>query len=122
MRLLVRWLVLAVAIWLATALIPGIEVRGGAGTYLWVALLFGLVNAVVGPVLRLLALPFTVLTLGLFALVVNAALLGITARLTEHLDVSGFWSAVAAAVVISLASAAMDRVVREVGRDREPRP
>ena len=55
---------------------PNEELLGGYGTYLWIGLLFGVVNAIVGPILRLLSLPFVVLTLGLFLLVINAALLG----------------------------------------------
>ena len=114
LRLLLRWAALAVAIWLATLLVPGVHVTGGAGTYLWVALILGLVNAVLGPVLKLLALPLTILTLGLFALVVNAALLGIAAKITSHLDISGFWPAVGAALVIAVVSAVLHRVVREL--------
>ena len=74
-------------------ILPGLDVipdptgpLGEAGTYLWIGLIFGLVNAIVGPVLRLLSLPFVVLTLGLFLLVINAALLGLTAALTDRLD------------------------------------
>src|ERR1700712_8320 len=114
-KLLLRWLVLALAIWLAAWIVPGIHVSGGWATYLWVALLFGLVNAVLGPVLRVLAFPLTLLTLGLFALVVNAALVGITAKLTVHLDVDGFWAAVLGALIISLVSTVLNRVVRDVG-------
>jgi putative membrane protein len=114
LRLLLRWAGLAVAIWLATLLVPGVHVTGGAGTYLWVALILGLVNAVLGPLLKLFALPLTILTLGLFALVVNAALLGIAAKLTASLDISGFWPAVAAALVIAVVTALLHRVVREL--------
>lgn len=113
MRLLLRWLVLAAAIWLATWLVPGVVVEGEWQTYFWVALIFGLVNALVGPVLRLLTFPLTLLTLGLFALVVNAALLGITAKITEHLSVDGFWSAVLGALVVSLVSMVLNRLVRD---------
>ena len=59
------------------------------GTYLWIGLIFGVVNAVVGPILRLLSLPFVLLTLGLFLIVINAALLGLTALLTDRLTVDG---------------------------------
>ena len=72
---------------------PNEELLGGYGTYLWIGLLFGVVNAIVGPILRLLSLPFVVLTLGLFLLVVNAALLGLTALLTDRLPVDGFITA-----------------------------
>lgn len=116
-KLLIRWGVLAVAVGLAAAVVPGVHLYGGIGTTLWVALLFGLVNAVLGPVLRLLTLPLTLLTLGLFALVVNALLVAITAWLSDKLDVDGFFSAFLAALVISLVSAVANRVVGK-GRRR----
>lgn len=110
--ILVRWAVLAVAIALTAKLLAGVDVTGGFWGYVWVAALFGIVNAFIGPILHLLALPFTVLTLGLFALVVNAALLGITAGLSESLQVDGFWTAVVAALIITVVSAILNRLVR----------
>jgi putative membrane protein len=77
---------------------------GVSGTYLWIALLFAVVNTLVGPVLRLLSMPFVVLTLGLFLLVVNAALLGLTAALSERLEVDGLWAAVVGGFLIALFS------------------
>ena len=106
-----RVAVLAVIIYAVTRLVDGIDVIGNdegtlgrAGTYLWVALLFAVVNAIVGPVIRLLSLPFVVLTLGLFLLVVNAALLGITAALSERFTVDGFWTAVLGGLLIAVFS------------------
>lgn len=109
-RLLLRWAVLALALWLAAEVVPGVHLFGGFLTTLWVALLFGLVNAFLGPILRLVSLPFTLLTLGLFALVVNAALLGVTALLSSKLSIDGFFPAVLAALVISVVSAVFNRV------------
>jgi uncharacterized membrane protein YvlD (DUF360 family) len=117
-RVLVNWSVLAAAVWAATAVVPGIDVPGGVGTYLWVSLLLGLVNAVIGPVLRLVALPLTVLTLGLFALVVNGVLLAVTAGLSENLDVAGIWSALLGALVISVVTTLVELVLRPL-RQRE---
>src|SRR3954471_7334366 len=108
-KLLIKWAVLTVAVWVAAWLVPGVKVHGGVLTYIWVALLFGLVNAIIGPFLRLLALPFTLLTLGLFALVVNAALLGLTAWLSSKFSIDGFFSAFVAALVISLVSMVLNR-------------
>ena len=102
MKLVVRWGALALSFWVATALIPGIDVKGGFTTYLWVALLFGLLNATLGSLLKLLTLPAVILTLGLFLIVVNAAMLMLVARWSESLDVNNFWSAVFAAIVISV--------------------
>jgi putative membrane protein len=106
-----RVVVLAVIIYAVTRLVDGIYVLpdrqstlGVTGTYLWVALLFALVNSIVGPVLRLLSLPFVMLTLGLFLLVVNAALLGITAALSTRLDIDGVWAAIVGGFLIALFS------------------
>ena len=105
---LVNLVVIAIAVWVGAALVPGVEVEGGVFTYLWVALLFGLVNAILGPILHLLALPLTILTFGLFALVVNAALLAITAWLSgDNLNVNGFWGTLFGALVISIVSAVL---------------
>lgn len=109
-RLVLRWAGLALAVWLAASLVPGVHVRGGLLTTLWVALLFGLVNAFLGPILRVLSFPLTFLTLGLFALVVNAALVGVTAWLSAKFDVDGFWSAFLTALVISLVSMVFNRL------------
>jgi putative membrane protein len=103
--LVVRWVLLAVAIALTAWLLPGFEVAGGFLTYLWVAVIFSLVNVILGPILHLLSLPLTVITLGLFALVVNAALVGITAWLSSDLSVDGFLPAFFAAILISIFSA-----------------
>ena len=102
MKLLVRWGALALSFWVATALIPGIDVQGGFTTYLWVALLFGLLNATLGSLLKLLTLPAVILTLGLFLVVINAAILMLVSRLSDKQEVSSFWSAVFAAIVISI--------------------
>jgi putative membrane protein len=102
--LMLAWLIMAVAIAIAAAVVPSVEIDGGVLALLGVALLFGLVNALVGPVLRLVSLPLTVMTFGLFALVVNGALLALTAGLSDALEVGGFLGAVVAAVLISLLS------------------
>jgi putative membrane protein len=99
--LLLRVLIVALGLWLAAALVPGIEVRG-VWTLLGAALLLGLVNAVVRPLLVILTLPVTVVTLGLFLLVINAALLGLVAWAFDDFTVSGFWAALFGAIVVGL--------------------
>lgn len=113
-RWLIRWAVIAIATAVAAATVPGIEVHGGVVTLMWVALLFGLVNALLGPLLRLLSLPLTVLTFGLFALVVNGVLLAITAGLSDSLDIGGFLSAIVGALIISVVTAVLSLVLRPV--------
>ena len=112
MRFLMRVIVNGVAIWIATVLLPGIHTVGGTtnlerlGVLAVVALVFGLVNAVVKPVVKLLAFPLYILTLGLFTLVVNALMLMLTAWITEFTDwglrVESFGNAVVGAVVVSV--------------------
>jgi len=112
--LIVVWLVVAAGIAVAAAIVPSVEIHGGVVSLLWVPLLFGLVNALVGPLLRLVSLPLTVLTLGLFGLVVNGVLLAITAALTDSLDVGGAFGAIVAALVISVITAVLMLVVAPV--------
>jgi|SRR5450631_3426338 putative membrane protein len=111
MRLIIKWVLMAVVIGIVAAITPGVSVHGGFGTLLWISLIFGLVNAFVGPVLRFLSLPLIVLSLGLFLLVVNAALLGITAWLSSRLDVDGFWPAVLGGLLIAIFSWMVDQLL-----------
>lgn len=101
-QIIVVWLTTAAAIGIAAALIPSVEVDGGFFALLGIAVVFGLVNALIGPLLRIISLPLTMVTLGLFALVVNGALLAITAGLTDALDVGGILPTILAALLISI--------------------
>jgi len=87
--------------WIATLVVPGITVHGGVGTYLWVALLFGLINSIFGSIIKVLTFPVSIVTFGLFLFVVNAAMLSLTARWSSKLDITGFWSALFASLIIS---------------------
>ncbi|HEX2074137.1 MAG TPA: phage holin family protein [Geodermatophilus sp.] len=118
MKFLLKVVLMAGVFYLVTRFLPGIDVVGNpdaplgvTGTFLWVALLFAVVNAIVGPVLRLLSLPFVVLTLGLFLLVVNAALLGLTAALSDRLQVDGFGTALIGGLVLAVAGWAADQLL-----------
>ena len=110
MNLIVRLIAGALAFWAATSLIDGITVNGGAWSYLWVALLFGLINGVIGSLVKLLTLPAILLSLGLFAFVVNAAML--TARWSERLDVVDFKSALFASLIISIVTTIINRAFK----------
>lgn len=103
MYLLARWLITALALLAAAYLVPGIEVSGFY-IALIVALVLGLVNAVIRPVLLLLTLPINILTLGLFTLVINGLLFWFVASFIQGFSVSGFWSAVVGALVVSVLS------------------
>lgn len=102
-RFLIQTLYVAVAFWIAAKLIPGVAI-GGTGTLVIAAVLWGLVNAFVRPVMVVLTIPLTVVTLGLFLFVVNAAMFGLVAWFLDGLSVSGFWSALFGALVVSIVS------------------
>ncbi len=114
-RFLLIWLTLAVAIGLTAWLLPGVEINGGFGSLLLISAAFGLVNAVIGSIMRLLTMPLTIMTLGLFALVVNALMLLITDWILDRLDVDGFLTALLATLLISLFSTVLNLIV--LGRD-----
>lgn len=107
----IRLAVNAIALWVAASVIDGVELRSGVGSVLFVAIVFGLVNAALKPIAKVLALPITLLTFGLFTLVVNGAMLGLTAWLTDSLNVDGFWSSVFGAIVISVVSWALSMFI-----------
>ena len=113
MKLLLRLIAYALAFWAATSLVSGVTVNGGAWTYLWVALLFGLINGLIGSLLKLFTLPAILLTFGLFTFVINAAMLMLTARWSEKLDVTNFWSALWASLIISIVSTLINSVFRK---------
>jgi putative membrane protein len=122
MGFLIRLVVNAVALAAAAWLFDGIEVGGADDgdrvvTLLVVALIFGLVNAFITPVVKLLSLPFIVLTLGLLLLVINALMLLLTSRLAEAFDldftVDGFWPAVFGSIVISIVGAVLGALLND---------
>jgi membrane protein len=115
-RVLVTWSVMATAVWMATVLVPGIHVDGGVLTYLWVSLLLGLVNALIGPLLRLMVPDVTWPRLGLVALGVNGVLLEVTSWLSVNLATEGLVSSVFGALVISVAIALCEFVLRPFTR------
>ncbi|MGZ3481923.1 MAG: phage holin family protein, partial [Myxococcaceae bacterium] len=120
MRFLLHLVVTAVAFWVATRLVSGLSYVGPLPGLLLVALLFGVVNAVLGGLLRILSLPVTFLTLGLFALVINAVLLWVTGAVAGSLGlglhVDGFLPAFLGAVVIGITRAVLNTVVDRRGR------
>lgn len=113
MNLVVRWVVLTVAVWLADLVVGGIAIADGLWSHLWVAALFGLANAVLGNLIRLVAFPALILTLGLFGIVVNAWMLMLVGDVSSALDVRGFWPALGAGAIISVVSTVLGRVRRE---------
>jgi len=105
---LLHWILNAAALWIAAALVPGLEFTGGPGRLLLLAAVFGLVNSTLRPLLAILTCPLIVVTLGLFTLVINAVMLLVTGRLSESWNlgftVSGFWAAFFGGLVVGLVS------------------
>ena len=111
--ILISWAVVAAAFAITAWLLDGMSVTGGVADYLWLALLFGIVNALIGTVLRILTLPLTILTLGLFSIVVNAVVLEITDSLSGSLSIDAFfWTAILGALVLSIVSVLLTLVLR----------
>jgi putative membrane protein len=114
----VKVVLLAVVFYFVAKYVNGIHVQqnpdnvlGLSVTFVWLALLFAVVNAILRPVFKLLSLPFLILTLGLFYLVINAALLGITAALSSRLAIDGLGAAILGGLILAAASWATDLVL-----------
>lgn len=116
--LLLRWLVLALGVMLATKLIPGIRCNDGV-TLLCVVLLLSLFNAVLRPLLVLFTLPFIIVTMGLGVLVINALLFLLVARIVDGFVVEGFWPAVGGSLVVSATNWFASAFIR--GANNDPR-
>lgn len=120
MPFLIRLLVNAAALWVATRLVPGVSYEGGALPLLGVALVFGVVNAFIRPVTKILTLPLIIVTLGVFALVVNGLMLWLTSSLSSALGlgfhVSGFWASFWGALVVSIISTLLSMLIRDSSR------
>jgi putative membrane protein len=110
-RLLIRVVVNAIAIWVAALIVGGLSLTGGPLDWLIVGAVFGLVNALIRPVIKLLTLPLTILTLGLFTLVINALMLMLTGLLLDSLVLEGpffgFIPALLGSIIISIISAVL---------------
>ncbi len=98
---LIRLAIVALGLWIASAIVPGLHIEG-VGTLVLAALLLGIVNAVVRPVVVFLTIPLTIVTLGFFLLVVNAAMLGLVATLLQSFRIDGFFAALLGAFVVSV--------------------
>jgi putative membrane protein len=103
--LLIRWVITAFALWLTATLVPSLVTVRNAGAAIVAALVLGLVNAIVRPILTLLTLPFTIVTLGLFLFVLNAAMFGLAALIAgKGFEVHGFWGALVGSLLVSIIS------------------
>ncbi|MEP7283756.1 MAG: phage holin family protein [Rubrivivax sp.] len=113
MKIVVRWLLLAAALLLVAQVYPGVRVAG-FGSALVAALVLGLLNTLVRPLLVLLTLPVTLLTLGLFLFVINALMFWSAASLLGGLQVAGFWAALIGSLIYSLCGVVIDAAVERL--------
>jgi len=119
-QLLVRWLILALGVVIATRLVPGINCSG-LGALLWAVVLLSFLNAILRPLLILFTLPFIIITMGLGIVVINAFLFLFVGRLVDGFSVSGFWPAVGGSLVLSATNFLLSGLMRPP-RPRPPGP
>jgi len=119
-QLLVRWLILALGVVIATQLVPGIHCSG-VGALFWAVVLLSFLNAILRPLLILFTLPFIIVTMGLGIVVINAFLFLFVGRLVDGFTVSGFWPAVGGSLVLSLTNFVLSGLTRP-SRPRPPPP
>ena len=113
--ILIRLAITALAFIVTAWLLDGMELSGGFFGALWVALLFGIVNTFVGTLIRLLTLPFILLTFGLLLVLINAGMLALTDAITDHLTIDEFWwTAIWAAILLSIITLVLDLIVGSV--------
>ena len=113
--IVLRTLIIMLGLALASAIIPGVEIMG-TGSLIIAALLLGFVNAIVRPVAFLLTLPLTIVTMGLFLFVLNAAMFGLVASMLGDFHVAGFWSALFGAIIVSVTSTVASWYIGPDGR------
>jgi putative membrane protein len=113
--IVLRIVFVAVGLWLAAEIFPGLQFAG-PGTLFAAALLLGIVNAIVRPIAIVLTLPLTLITLGLFLLVINAGMLGFVALMLSGFQISGFWTAVGASLIVSIVSWAVSGLLNDKGK------
>lgn len=117
MKLLLRWLIIAISLYIAVLVVPGIRVEGDAWlTFTIMALVLGLVNALIRPILKFLSCGLIIITLGLFVLVINAASFLLASNIAQNwfnigFYVDSFWSALLGSVIVSIVSVVLSRIL-----------
>jgi len=122
-KFILRWMINIVAIYAAILIVPGIDLQSGWVSVLWLALIFGLINAFVRPLLNFLTCPLILLTLGLFTLFINTFLFWLTSRVGHafgiYMLIDGFWSAFLGGLVISIVSVIMTLILKDELKGRK---
>ncbi len=116
-KFILRWAINTVAIFLAIRFVPGISLQSSWVGVIWLALIFGLVNAFLRPLLKLLTCPLIILTLGLFTLLINTFLFWLTGQIGQFfgiaITISGFWPAFLGGLVVSIVSVALTLILKD---------
>jgi putative membrane protein len=116
-RFILRWAINAVAIFLAVRFVPGLSLQSGWASVVWLALILGLVNAFLRPLLKFLTCPLIILTLGLFTLLMNTFLFWLTGQIGQligiHLTINGFLPAFLGGLVVSVVSVVMSMILKD---------
>ena len=116
-KFFLRWAINAIGLYVAVNFVPGIDLQGDWSSILWLALIIGLLNALVRPILKLLAFPLIILTLGLFTIIINTIVLMLTSSIGQALNlgltVDGFWPALLGSIVISLVSMVLSLILHD---------
>jgi putative membrane protein len=113
--IIVRIHIIMLGLFLATSIVPGVHIEG-FGTFLLAAILLGIINAIVRPIALVLTLPITLVTLGLFLFVLNAAMFGLAAMFLDNFLISGFWAALFGSIIVGLTSTIASWYVGPKGR------
>jgi len=116
-KFILRWIINAIALFLAAYFVPGVTLQGGWTSIIWLALIFGLINAFLRPLLKLLTCPLIFLTLGLFTLLINTFLFWLTSQVGQAFGigftVAGFWPAFLGGLVVTVVSVVMSMILKD---------
>lgn len=116
-KFILRWVINAVAIFLAIRFVPGISLQSGWAGVIWLALIFGLVNAFLRPLLKLLTCPLIIVTLGLFTLLINTFLFWLTGQIGQFfgiaITIDGFWPAFLGGLIVSIVSVVLTLILKD---------
>ena len=116
-KFILRWIINAVALFLAVYLVPGVNLQGGVISLIWLALIFGLINAFLRPLLKLLTCPLIFLTLGLFTLLINTFLFWLTGQVGQYFGVGftieNFWAALLGGIVVTVVSVVLSLILKD---------
>jgi putative membrane protein len=121
-KFILRWVINAIALFLAVYIVPGVNLEGGWVSILWLALIFGLINAFLRPLLKLLTCPLIILTLGLFTLLINTFLFWLTSQIGQAFGIGftidGFWPAFLGGLVVTAVSIVMSLILKDETRGK----